>query len=147
MDLSTQPCFHTVGKYVDINIQFQSNALYLSGLANYLFNWVLSSGKAAIYSKCFCNDNDRIYYQLLYVDWVCVGQNQIRMKTSLVGNSSGHIGTNQFVMGIFFYYVMGILKDFSFRCGREVIICCLEPKLMQLSLYSGQFNFFLLVSP
>lgn len=91
MDLSSQPCFHTVGKYVDINIQFQSNALYLSGLANYLFNWVLSSGKAAIYSKCFCNDDDIIYYQLLYVDWVCVGQNQIRMKTSLVGNSQSHM--------------------------------------------------------
>lgn len=105
MDLATQPCYGTVGKYVAINIKFQSNnILYLSGLANYLFSWVLGNAIGAICSKCFWNENNITYCQLLYVVWVCVGQNQTQMKTSVVSNSPKHAGTNQFVMGILKYF-------------------------------------------
>ena len=36
--------------------------------------------------------------------WVCVGQNQIQMKMSVVSNSPKHVGTNQFAMGILKYF-------------------------------------------
>lgn len=106
IDLFMQPFDGTIGKYTDIHIKLQSNILYFSGLANYLFNWILGNRMIiAIYSRCFWNENNRIYYYFLHVGWVCIDQNQLQTKTSLAGNSPEHTDINQFVMGI--------LKDFG----------------------------------
>lgn len=69
-----------------------------------MFSLVLGNGIGAIYLECFWNENSVTHYQVLYVVWVCIGQNQIQMKTSVVSNSSKHAGTNQFVMGILKYF-------------------------------------------